>query len=104
MNTLNGIACPAVDRAIPAKATAETAAAEQRILPEVFPGYRVEPLEEREEFSIAYKVTGPRKTFYLMRNRVNPCMLFVCPVGGGGGRIRGYEWFTDKDGTLRPAR
>ncbi|HEX5426547.1 MAG TPA: hypothetical protein VFW94_23570 [Candidatus Acidoferrales bacterium] len=72
---------------------------------EVFPGYRVEKLEEKEEICFAYKIIGPRKTFMLMRNRVNRHALFV--VGEGlrsSNKIRGYEWFTDKDGTLRPMR
>lgn len=70
---------------------------------ELFPGYLVEKLPEPDEFSFAYKVTGPRKTFYLMRNNPNPSMLFVMPNNGRTGAIRGHEWFTDKRGKLELA-
>jgi hypothetical protein len=63
----------------------------------------VEKLDEPEgKISFAYKVTGPRREWRLMRNRPNPSMLFVCPEGRRSGKIRGYEWFTDRDGTLKP--
>ena len=71
---------------------------------EVFPGYTIEKLEEKEDICFAYCVIGPRKKFWLMRNKPNPSILFVCPEGRNSGKIRGYEWFTDKDGTLKPVR
>ncbi len=71
---------------------------------ELFPGYVAEQLPETPgKIEFAYKVTGPRKVFMLMRNRPNPNMLFVCPEGRSTGKIRGYEWFTDRDGTLKPS-
>jgi len=70
---------------------------------ELFTGYTVEALEEdKRKVSAAYKITGPRKVFYLVRNSPNPEMPFVWPEGMKGGKIRGYEWFTDKGGKLRP--
>ena len=70
---------------------------------EIFPGYIAERLQETPgKIEFAYKITGPRKTFMLMRNRPNPVMLFVCPEGRKAGKMHGYEWFTDRDGTLKP--
>ena len=71
---------------------------------EVFLGYRVEKLDEKEEICCAYKIIGPRKVFYLMRNQGNRNMLFVIPEGCRARKIRGYEWFTDQSGTLKPCR
>jgi hypothetical protein len=74
---------------------------------ELFPGYVAEQLPETPgKIGFAYKVTGPRGEWMLMRNQPNPTMLFVCPkdFGRRGAKIRGYEWFTDKGGTLRPCR
>ena len=54
---------------------------------EVFPGYTVEKLEEKEDICFAYCVIGLRKKFWLMRNKPNPSMLFVCPEGRNSGKI-----------------
>ncbi len=73
---------------------------------ELFPGYRAEKLDDATSPRIAYRVIGPRKTFRLMRNQPNPTMLFVLCDDKAGLRttkIRGFAWFTDRDGTLRPA-
>jgi hypothetical protein len=73
-------------------------------LPEIFPGYRVVKLEENDPICFAYKIIGPRKEFFLMRNKPNPSMLFAVPEGRRSCKVRGYEWFTDKDGQLKPVR
>lgn len=76
-------------------------------LQEIFPGYTVEKLPETPgEIDYAYKITGPKKDWKLMRNRVNPHMLFAIPenILKGTGKIRGYEWFTDRTGELKPVR
>lgn len=70
---------------------------------EVFPGYQVEKLSD-DPLGYAYQITGPRKTWMLIRNRPNPTMMFVVTDRGAPGKVRGYEWFTDKDGTLRAVR
>ena len=79
---------------------------QEQQLGELFPGYKVEKLDESaaDNLGWAYKVTGPRSNWKLLRNRPNPQLLFVVGRHGSVGKIRGYEWFTDKDGTLRPVR
>ena len=73
------------------------------LCPEVFPGYAVHKLPETPgKIGFAYRITGPKKEWMLLRNVPNPAMLFVCPEGRRPGRIRGHEWFTDKTGELRP--
>lgn len=73
---------------------------------ELFPGYRIEKLDEiKDELGFAYCVIGPKREFMLMRNQLNPSLLFVCPDGMSRNcKIRGYSWFTDRDGRLRPVR
>lgn len=55
-----------------------------------------------------YILTGPRGARYrLMRNVPNPHLLFACndrPGRFGPCRVRGSEWFSDQDGTLRALR
>lgn len=72
------------------------------------PGYLVSKLEPEpgQEFRAAYKVVGPKKTWFLHRNRPNPQLLFVVPGDGVRGqmKIRGWEWFTDKNGKVEPVR
>ncbi len=69
------------------------------------PGYKVEKVEEcADGLGYAYKVTGPRTSWMLMRNKPNPSLLFVAPKLKGTARIRGYERFTDRSGKLEPAR
>jgi hypothetical protein len=71
---------------------------------EIFPGYVAEKLPETSgNIGFAYKVTGPRKEFMLLRNVPNPTMLFVCTEGAKVGKIRGYSWFCDRDGNLKPS-
>jgi hypothetical protein len=71
---------------------------------EVFPGYSYEKLPETPgQIGFAYRVSGPRKHWLLMRNQPNPSMLFVCPEGRSKGTIRGYQWFSDKSGELKPS-
>jgi hypothetical protein len=70
-----------------------------------FPGYRIEKLpEDPGKISFAYKIIGPKKEFYLLRNQPNPAMLFVCPEGRRTSKIRGYSWFKEVDGKLHPAK
>ena len=74
---------------------------------ELFPGYTVEALPETPgAIGFAYKVTGPRKDWKLMRNQINPHMLFAVPenILKGTGKINGYEWFSDRSGTLKPCK
>ena len=71
---------------------------------ELFPGYMVQHIPEAPgEICFAYLVTGPRgKTWNLLRNRVTPHALF--PVGDNGStKIRGYGWFSDRSGRVRPS-
>jgi hypothetical protein len=73
---------------------------------ELFPGYRLEKIEESGS-EWAYRVVGPKgRDWKLMRNKVNPHMLF--PVPGNfmtdSMKIRGYTWFSDKSGELRPLK
>lgn len=71
---------------------------------ELFPGYLVEKLPESDDICYAYKVTGPRSSYLLMRNTPNPSLLFVVSAGlRKSGNIRGCAWFTDKRGKLEPA-
>lgn len=72
-------------------------------------GYTVETHTDGDEFDfIPYTVTGHRGAeWMLIRNRPRPEMLFVSSTRARGrnlGSIRGYTWFTDKDGVLRPVR
>ena len=76
---------------------------------ELFPGYTVEKLDEPEggELGFSYTVTGPRgKTWKLVRNKPNPSLLFPVPENfmTDSMKIRGYTWFSDKSGELRPLR
>ncbi len=72
-------------------------------------GYTVEKLEETDEFSAAYRLTGPRGACYaLLRNQKNPEMLFAVndrPGYFGCVAVKGYSWFYDgpkTDGVLTP--
>lgn len=76
-------------------------------LAERLPGYTVEKLPEPPagDVGFSYQITAPNgKTWKLMRNRVNPHMLFPMPenVLKGSLSIRGVKWFTDKTGELTP--
>lgn len=74
---------------------------------ELFPGYTIERLPEANgTLSAAYKITGPKRVWYLHRNQVNPHMLFPIPETGIRGQlsIRGVKWFSDRTGELRPCR
>jgi hypothetical protein len=70
------------------------------------PGYKVEKGVETESICFAYMVRGPKKSWGMMRNEKNPHMLFPVPDNFVTDRaeIRGIEWFTDKNGTLKPAK
>ena len=54
-----------------------------------------------------YTIAGPRNVRYaLMRNVKSPTSLFAIydrPGHFGVAKIKGHEWFTDRDGVLRPA-
>lgn len=71
-------------------------------------GFSVEIIPNDE--NRAYVLRGARNTQYeLWRNKPNPNMLFVMNFGPnakmpGVGKAKGYAWFTDRDGKLRPAR
>lgn len=69
--------------------------------------YTAEKLPENPQaVHAAWRIHGPRKKWVLIRNAHDPHMLF--PVGDPGVlssmSIRGIRWFTDRDGTLKPAR
>jgi hypothetical protein len=72
------------------------------------PGYLVEPMpavsdeEQRVSKHIAYVVHGKRGDFHLMRNHHNPHLFFALNTRNHVGNIRGYEWFTDKNGFVEP--
>lgn len=72
-------------------------------MPEIFPGYTVEKLEEEPGKLGAYKITGPKKDWVLVRNQVKPHLLFPVPdnVLTGKSEIRGHKWFSDEGGELK---
>ncbi len=67
-------------------------------------GYEVEATGETEAGKMGYHLTGKRgATYGLMRTVKNPHVMFV--VRGSTGtvaQLKGYGWFTDSDGVLRP--
>lgn len=70
-------------------------------------GYRIERTDEPGTLGYAYRIFGPRGTeFALIRNKVNPHQMFVINTKtmNPNARIKGYGWWTDKDGELRPLR
>lgn len=70
-------------------------------------GYRVEKSDEPGILGCAYKVFGPRCTEYgLIRNQVNPQNMFVINLKtvNPNAKLRGYGWWTDKNGDLKPLR
>lgn len=70
-------------------------------------GYRIERMDEPGILGYAYRIFGPRGTeFALIRNKVNPHRMFVVNTKtmNPNARIKGYGWWTDKDGELRPLR
>ena len=69
---------------------------------ELFPGYRAEKLDETESSRLAYRIHGLRKAYYLMRSEANSEMLFALSSEMQTTKIRGFAWFTDCDGTLKP--
>jgi hypothetical protein len=70
--------------------------------------YVVTKLEEcGDEFKPAYKVVGPKKTWFLYRNKPQPHMLFpIAEISNSprGEKIAGHTWFYDKEGTLEALR
>lgn len=72
-----------------------------------FSGYRIERTDEPGILGYAYRIYRPRDTeFALIRNKVNPHQMFVVNTKtmNPNARIKGYGWWTDKDGELRPLR
>jgi hypothetical protein len=70
-------------------------------------GYRIERTDEPGILGYAYRIFGPRGTeFALIRNKVNLHRMFVVNTKtmNPNARIKGYGWWTDKDGELRPLR
>jgi hypothetical protein len=53
-----------------------------------------------------YLLHGPRNSYALIRNKVNPEMMFSINHANfmRSGKVAGYTWFTDADGTLRPVK
>ena len=77
-------------------------------MPELL-GYQVEKVNKGMEVSPGVRIegyilsdkNGPR--YALWRNKPNPSMLFAVHTRKMGcATIKGYKWFTDKDGELKP--
>lgn len=67
--------------------------------------YTYEPFPAKDGLEakyIAFLVHGPKAEFTLWRNAKNPHAFFVMNSKHRVGNIRGYEWFTDKNGYLQP--
>lgn len=47
-----------------------------------------------------YTIKGPKKEYVLGRNLKDPHILFIA----GKGNIRGYTWFVEVPGGLKPYR
>ena len=65
--------------------------------------YKVEGGDE--QCSVRYFLHGPRARYGLIRNRVNPEYLFAINARKGyfgAANVRGYDWFTDRNGIVEP--
>ena len=66
--------------------------------------YKVEG-PEPSGASVRYFLHGPRARYGLIRNRVHPEYLFAINARKGyfgAANVRGYDWFTDRDGIVEP--
>lgn len=59
-----------------------------------------------EEKGAAYILEKGNRKIALMRNKVNPHMLFTIDMHNFTmpGKIKGHSWFTDATGELKPAK
>ncbi len=66
-------------------------------------GYDVETTGETGSGKIGYYLTGKRGAVYALFRSVNaPASMFVVNSRGNVTALKGYGWFTDRDGELRP--
>ena len=76
--------------------------------PESLKAYKIAPnaTDDRGPVRSPYTLHGPRKSYFLVRNDVNPAMLFSVNLASflKSGKVAGFSWFTDGDGTLKPVK
>ncbi len=79
-------------------------------MPELL-GYEVRKLEKGREVAPGFQMEAYQlfdkngAKYVLWRNKPNPHLLFAVHARKFGcATIKGYKWFTDKDGELKPVR